>query len=156
MSIEIYANNLHYVRDNQEHDWTLETLDTNQRGSTVCMSIKKISSLNLVELFKRFQDPDSLALNRTEILVALSRFGNEPFISRSEAKRVIVGLEKFQQITLDFSGVRLVGQGFVDELFRVFAHAHRAITINYINASNDVAFMIKRGLATALNVGKNS
>lgn len=149
-SFEIYANNLHYVRDNQENDWALETIDMNKKGSAVCMSIKRSASINLVELFKRFQDPDSHAFNRTEIIVALSRFGNEPFISRSQAKRVTIGLEKFQQITLDFSGVRLVGQGFVDELFRVFLNANPSITINYIHASADVTFMIKRGLATAV------
>ena len=152
---EIYANNLHYFRDNQESDWALETVDMNKPGSTVCMTIKKNASIHLVELFKRYQDSDSLAFNRTEIMVALSRFGNEPFISRSQAKRVTVGLEKFQQITLDFAGVRLVGQGFVDELFRVFANANPTITINYINASGDVTFMIKRGLATAMALKNN-
>lgn len=146
---EIYANGLHYFRDNQENDWALETIETNKTGSTVCMSIKKESSVNLVELFKRYQDPDSLAFNRTEIIVALSRFGNEPFISRSQAKRVTIGLEKFQQITLDFSGVRLVGQGFVDELFRVFVASHPGIEIHYIHANSDVTFMIERGIATA-------
>lgn len=144
---EIYANNMHYFRDNQENDWALETIDTHGNGSTICMSIHKNASVNLVELFKRYQDPNSLAFNRTEIFIALSRFGNEPFISRSQAKRVTLGLEKFQQITLDFSGVRLVGQGFVDELFRVFANAHPTIVLNYINANDDVTFMIKRGLA---------
>lgn len=67
-------------------------------------------------------------------------------MSRSQAKRVILGLEKFQQITLDFSGVRFVGQGFVDEVFRVFKRAHPNSTINYINANSDVTFMIQRGL----------
>ncbi|MCX7114598.1 MAG: DUF4325 domain-containing protein [Gammaproteobacteria bacterium] len=145
---EIYANNLHYFRNNIEQDWALETIDTHKIGSTICMSIKNNALINLVELFKQYQDPESLAFNRTDIIVELSRFGNEPFISRSQAKRVILGLDNFQQITLDFSGVRLVGQGFVDEVFRVFKLSHPTITINYIHANNDVTFMIKRGLAT--------
>ena len=149
---EIYANKLHYFRDNIENDWALETLDTNNTGSTISMMISKHSLINLVELFKQYQDPESLAFNRTDFIVELSRLSNEPFISRSQAKRVILGLDKFSQITLDFSGVRLVGQGFVDEVFRVFKLAHPTITINYINAKSDVTFMIKRGLATAKKI----
>ena len=146
---EIYANNLHYFRNNQEKDWALETLAVNTLGSTIQMSIKINSTINLVKLFKQYQDKEGFDFNRTEIIVALSRLGDEPFISRSQAKRVTVGLEKFQHITLDFSGVRLVGQGFIDELFRVFTNSHPTIVMDYINANDDVTFMIKRGLATA-------
>jgi hypothetical protein len=34
------------------------------------------------------------------------------FISRSQAKRVVFGLEKFQEVILDFTDVKSVGQGF--------------------------------------------
>lgn len=147
-TFEIYANHLHYFRNNIENDWALESCHKNKPGSTICMSIHKDSLINLVELFKQYQDPETLAFNHTEIIVGLSKLSDEPFISRSQAKRVIIGLEKFQQITLDFSGVRLVGQGFVDEVFRVFKLSHPTTTINYINANSDVIFMIKRGIAT--------
>jgi len=55
-------------------------------------------------------------------------------------------LDKFEKIILDFDGVKTVGQGFVDEIFRVFKREHLNIGIEYINANNDVEFMIKRGL----------
>jgi len=42
------------------------------------------------------------------------------YISRAEAKRLVVNLEKFREVELDFGGVDLVGQGFANELFRVF------------------------------------
>jgi hypothetical protein len=83
-----------------------------------------------------------------DILIQLSKIGDEKLISRAQAKRIVIGLEKFKYVTLDFSGIKLVGQGFVDEIFRVYANAHPDITFNYINAIGDVEFMIKRGLAT--------
>jgi len=86
--------------------------------------------------------------DRTEIVVELSRFCEETLISRSQAKRIIRGLEKFNYIILDFKGVRLVGQGFVDEMFRVFAKKHPNVNICYINANDDVVFMVERGLET--------
>jgi len=31
-----------------------------------------------------------------------------------------MGLEKFEMVVLDFKGVQMVGQGFADEVFRVW------------------------------------
>ncbi len=143
---DIYANNLHYFRDNLEKDWGLETLSNKTKGTSVCLSIQSDSKTKLVEVFEHYQDPQSLSFNRTEILIKLSQYGDTPLISRSQAKRIIIGLEKFQHITLDFSGVRLIGQGFVDELFRVFLNQYPGITIEYVHANPDVQFMIQRSL----------
>ena len=40
-------------------------------------------------------------------------------------------------------GVRRVGQGFADEIFRVFATAHPGIEIRAINASSAVGAMLR-------------
>jgi len=84
-----------------------------------------------------------------EKIISLSKIGSETLISRSQAKGIVLGLEKFNYVTLDFDGIRLAGQGFVDEVFRVFANAHPDTKITYINANADVEFMIKRGFATS-------
>ena len=42
--------------------------------------------------------------------------------------------------------IRLVGQGFVDEVFRVYVNQHSNIKFKYINANSDVEFMINRSL----------
>jgi STAS-like domain of unknown function (DUF4325) len=81
--------------------------------------------------------------------VELSKFEWEVMISRSQAKRILTGLEKFKYVTLDFKGVRLVGQGFADEVFRVFKNRYPDIQIDYINANDDVKFMIERSIKTS-------
>jgi hypothetical protein len=92
-----------------------------------------------------FQDNESPAFSKTEIIVKMAKWGDETLISRSQAKRIVRNLEKFNHITLDFKGVRLIGQGFVDEIFRVFINKYPHIKITYINANADIEFMIKRG-----------
>jgi hypothetical protein len=56
--------------------------------------------------------------------VRLSLFGAGDFVSRSEAKVVGANLERFSVVDIDFTGVDAVGQGFVDELFRVWQLDH--------------------------------
>ena len=79
----------------------------------------------------------------------LCKFNDEKFISRSQAKRILSGLEKFTYVMLDFSGISSVGQGFVDEVFRVYKSRHPKVEISYKNANKDVQFMIKRGIASS-------
>ena len=54
------------------------------------------------------------------------------------------GLEKFKHVTLDFRGVKTVGQGFADEVFRVWQKNHPSITIEPKNMNDNVRFMTKR------------
>ncbi|MDQ0577489.1 STAS-like domain-containing protein [Agromyces albus] len=82
-----------------------------------------------------------MALHR----IKLFELGTE-FVSRSEAKRLAVGLEKFTEVELDFQGVDLVGQGFVDELFRVWAADHPDTRLIPVRTDSAVEFMIRRGL----------
>ena len=90
-------------------------------------------------------EPDDLRFGRTTIRVALGDAGEE-FVSRSEAKRLVAGLDNYTFVVLDFAGVHEVGQGFVDEVFRVWARAHPQVTVSTANASPEVEYMITRGL----------
>ncbi len=67
-------------------------------------------------------------------------------VSRSEAKRLLRGLERFTHVTMDFTGIEEGGQGFVDEIFRVWAAAHPDVTIVPVNMSETTEYMVRRGL----------
>ena len=69
------------------------------------------------------------------------------FISRSQAKRILLNLDSFKKIILDFKGVETVGQGFADEVFRVFQNQHPEIEIIPQNMHENVEFMVKRAKA---------
>ena len=65
------------------------------------------------------------------------------YVSRSEARRLLANLEKFSEIVLDFRDVKSVGQGFADEVFRVFASRHPAIVISTENTNPVLDAMIR-------------
>jgi hypothetical protein len=55
----------------------------------------------------------------------------------------LVNLEKFREIIFDFRDVRSVGQGFADEVFRVFADRNPGIVLRSENAGPAVMAMIR-------------
>lgn len=75
--------------------------------------------------------------------VTLRLFGTR-LISRSEAKRLVAGLSRFAEVVLDFTGVEEIGQGFADEVFRVWARAHPKVRLKPVNMSEAVEFMVRR------------
>ncbi|MBU1083906.1 MAG: STAS-like domain-containing protein, partial [Candidatus Omnitrophica bacterium] len=66
------------------------------------------------------------------------------YVSRSQARRVLAGLEKFKTVVLDFKGIEAIGQAFADEIFRVWKSAHTDKEISARNACENVMFMVKR------------
>jgi hypothetical protein len=76
------------------------------------------------------------------VSVLLAEFEGE-LISRSQAKRVVARLEVFEKVDLDFNGVKNIGQGFADELVRVWPLAHPDTQLIITNATEAVEKMIK-------------
>ena len=73
----------------------------------------------------------------------LYREGAE-YVSRSQARRIMTGLDKFETIELDFKGIDSIGQAFADEVFRVWHADHPGTRIIPRNANENVIFMIQR------------
>jgi len=71
-------------------------------------------------------------------------------VSRSQARRVLGGLELFREVTLDFKDIEYIGQAFADEIFRVFPNMNPNTSIIAQNANPDVQNMINRAINTKL------
>lgn len=112
------------------------------QGTKVTFSLRQRSRKDLKKLFGAYTDSD-LVFDKTEVKIRLSKTSGE-YVSRSEARRLLFGLEKFKRIMMDFSGVRGVGQGFADEVFRVFAKNHPQIRIEPCRMSPSVSFIVNR------------
>jgi anti-sigma regulatory factor (Ser/Thr protein kinase) len=148
---QIFSSKILYIRENKkDEDWFLkETENSEYQGTSLRMKINLNSERNLKNVFAEFveENPEGIAnFDRTHILVELGKIGDERYISRSQARRIVLGLEKFKHIILDFSDTSTVGQGFVDEVYRVFQSKYPKIRIEYQNANDDVRFMIERSL----------
>ena len=87
---------------------------------------------------------DDYAFAKTQIVLALAETEGGNLVSRSQAKRVMVGLERFREINLDFRGVPTIGPAFADEIFRVWKRAHPESMITCSYASDEVTKMISR------------
>ena len=110
-----------------------------------CISMEhKETVSNVFDSFTR--SPDDYGFSKTTIPVKMLEAGSEMkiFISRSQAKRLLSRVERFSSIVLDFEGVDEIGQGFADEIFRVFKNEHPEIEIFCIKCNNDVEKMIIR------------
>lgn len=130
--------------DNFIDDIFIEPLKPSKRGTRVIFSINERSKKHLSDIFRAYQaSSHEIGFNKTEIKVRLFTMGTI-YISRSQARRILAGLESFKSITLDFDKVPTIGQAFADEVFRVFATKHPEIQIQAINANEAVQFMIDR------------
>jgi hypothetical protein len=121
------------------------------RGTSVRLEIVRGQTPRLVEVFAAYADPETLSFERTRATVKLGAYGMT-LVSRSEARRLAQGLTKFKHVTLDFSGVEMVGQGFCDEVFRVFARAHPGVAVEPVGMNEAVAFMVARARRTRRSV----
>ncbi|MCW5889887.1 MAG: DUF4325 domain-containing protein [bacterium] len=119
-----------------------------RRGTRVGFVLVPGHVPRLQDVFAAFTDPESLAFLRTRATIRLAAFG-KTLVARSEAKRLVARLPEFTHVTLDFTGVDVVGQGFCDEVFRVFARAHPGVTLEPVGMNDAVAFMVARARAAA-------
>ncbi len=134
------------IIDNTLPDVFITKVNKVKRGTGVHFSISIKSKRHLNEIFKQFTDlvgEQNYGFDKTEIRVKLYVVGGI-HISRSQARRILTGLEKFKIIVFDFAKVSTVGQAFADEIFRVFHHAHPEIKLELENMSEGVKFMIER------------
>lgn len=110
-------------------------------GTHVEFLVERGTRRRLEDVFGEFAPAEyDYRFDKTRVLVKLLQ---PEYISRSEAKRLLANLEKFREVVLDFRGVRSIGQGFADEIFRVFAAAHPEIKVSAQNASPVVDAMLR-------------
>jgi hypothetical protein len=77
------------------------------------------------------------------VAVKLMALADGSLISRSQARRLMAGLERFTEVELDFAGVAELGQGFADEAFRVWRNTHPGTDLRVLNAAEGVERMLR-------------
>ena len=87
-----------------------------QRGTEVVFELKKGSRRDLSSVFSKFA-PEAFDYRFEKTRVQVKLF-EEDYISRSEARRLLTGLDRFSEVVLDFKGVTSIGQAFADEVFQ--------------------------------------
>ena len=150
-AVDVFEIESHYLRFSHapRADDAIVEQAADTPGTRVRMRLANDSSRVLSAVFANFADPEEYTFNRTVVPLRLAQYEGEKLVSRSQAKRVAHRFERFKQVELDFTGVTEIGQGFADELFRVYAAAHPQIRIIPINTAPAVDQMIRRAVAAA-------
>ena len=127
--------------DNKRADFAIAESDA--EGTRVAFSLD-LDLDNVRPLQAIFEEyTTDFGFNRTRIHVKLYEIDSD-FVSRSEARRILNGLDRFEEGELDFQGVKAVGQGFADEVFRVWAAGHPKVALHPTHMAPPVAFMVGR------------
>jgi anti-sigma regulatory factor (Ser/Thr protein kinase) len=129
---------------NSGFDWVEEEELAEGLGTMAVMVIDNHTARSRSKVFAQFQSTDGeLRFNRTTVPVSLAKIGQADLISRSQAKRLMSRLDRFEIVELDFAGVEEIGQGFADEAFRVYVNAHPSVQLIHKNANKQVLSMIE-------------
>lgn len=134
--------------DNTIGDYFIEKMRRSKRGTRVTFVISEATRGRLSGVFEKFAaEPSKPAFDQSEVKVKLYALGTT-YISRSQARRMLSGLGKFRSVILDFEGVSTIGQGFADEVFRVFRRQNPHVAVKPINMNEAVKFMVERAQGT--------
>jgi anti-sigma regulatory factor (Ser/Thr protein kinase) len=140
---EISSGTLRWVVDNRRGDMAVGALDPRVTGTEVRFEVDTDADRDLNQVFAEYTE--DFEFSKTRAVIRLFAIGTD-FVSRSQAKRLVHGLEAFREVVFDFNGVNLVGQGFADEVFRVWAKEHPEVQLIPTDMNDAVAFMIERAI----------
>jgi anti-sigma regulatory factor (Ser/Thr protein kinase) len=145
----IHSGALAFVHDqalSDSNDWLIER-STAIAGTEVSMRLANDSTRTSKSVFDEFAAPEEYTFSKTVVPVRLAQHEGEKLLSRSQAKRLSARFERFRNVVLDFAAVVEIGQGFADELFRVFAQAHPLVQLTPIHMTRAVEQMVARARA---------
>jgi hypothetical protein len=135
----------HQYSNENDH---LSHAESERNGTAVYMGIKINSRRKTKDVFDEFSNPrNNYTFDKTVVPIKLAQYEGEDLLSRSQAKRLMIRVENFKTVMLDFEGVQNVGPAFADEIFRVYKNEHPKIELIPIHTSGEVKKMINRAEA---------
>lgn len=137
-SFFIVSGNTCYSCNEFDEDWFAAERNGDKKGTKMIMTLSNQSQKDIKEIFDRFAPLDE-GFVKTSIPIK-NIFPVGP-ISRSQAKRLCRRLDEFETVELDFNNVEWMGQGFADQLFRVYINSNTVTKIIPINMNESVRKM---------------
>ncbi|MBK7001620.1 MAG: DUF4325 domain-containing protein [Rhodoferax sp.] len=140
---DLYANHLTYQHSHwQRREW-LKANPLAVAGTAIFMSLALNSTRTLEDVFAAHgKGSQDVSFARTEVSLRLAAGADQTLESRAQGKRIAHRLESFEVVDLNFDGIESVGQGFADELFRVFPSQHPQVQLCPRNMNARVAAMV--------------
>ena len=141
----IRSDDISFIGGTEKNHSFLFSKQEDKKGTTVLMNVKVNRTTTIGEIMDQYtQAPEDYGFSKTVVPVKLLEYGgvNPVFVSRSQARRLMMHFDQFETVMLDFEGVEDIGQGFADEVFRVFKNQHPGIEVIPIHCNKSVNNMI--------------
>ncbi len=117
-----------------------EDSNRKSKGTRIVMALSNFSNQSIKEVFDEYASVDG---GFTVSKIPMKKVCDSGYpVSRSQAKRLYFGFEKFKTIILDFKDVDDIGQGFAHELFVVFKRKNPNVELKCVNENENVSRMI--------------
>ena len=140
-----WANGFSFCRFGKDDDWLFESKDDQSEGTLVMMRISPRATQTASEIMSQYSSElHDYGFTKTHVPLMLAKYEGEQLVSRSQAKRLLLRVEQFKEVLLDFTGITTIGQAFADQIFRVFQREHPDLLIVPINQNEEVGKMIQR------------
>lgn len=110
-------------------------------GTMVVMKLENQTERKPKEVFDMYATVDEGFVHTIIPIKEVCQYG-EP-VARSQARRILYRLEEFRKVEFDFDGVEFMGQGFADEVFRVFQNKYPDLELVPVNANESVLGMVR-------------
>jgi len=142
----ILSRDLFYRVDTGKEDWFLDMVDDKKTGTLITLKISFKTKRNLMKLFNEYssETDDVPRFSKTRNVIKLALREGETVISRSQAKRILHGLEKFSTVIFDYKGVTSIGQAYADQVYRIFQEKYPNIQLVDGNTNENIQYMIDR------------
>ena len=141
-TVQISSEGLRWKYDSSKGHQVLKS-DSTKEGTSVVLNVSTSSLNTLQNVFNKYStDINNSLFDRAEVPVSLARFDSENLMSRSQARRLFRNLEKFHEVWIDFKGIKLIGDSFADEIFRVFQNQHPDLKIECINTNMHIENLV--------------
>lgn len=112
-----------------------------KKGTTILMQLSNFTRKTSKDVFDIYASVDG---GFTKTSIPLKYIYDTYPVSRSQAKRLTQRFDSFEEVVLDFSDVKQIGQGFAHELFSVYHNQHKNIRLSVINENEEIRKMIHR------------
>lgn len=141
---QLLSDHIELVTEHADKAWVIRRTER-LPGTRVQLHVHADTDRAPVDVFREYTaGADDPSFSITHVPISLVEIGESNLISRSQAKRLMARLDAFARVELDFTGIASIGQGFADEVFRVWADAHPEVELEPVLANADVQLMIDR------------
>ena len=134
----IFSSGLFFTHNRFENDKLLNELPAT--GTIVRMTLSNFSKKEAKDVFNLYAYSES---GFTKTQIPLRQYFESSPVSRSQAKRLCSRLDRFREVTLDFTGLDWIGQSFAHQLFVVFQNEHPNIRLLPVGMTEDVEKMVR-------------